>query len=664
MTTASARYINQLIDNRYLISRKIAEGGMASVYEATDQRLNKRVAIKIMHTSLALSEQGEQYAQRFHREALSAAALDNPHIVHVFDAGRVDGVGYIVMEYVEGVNLRKMLRTKHTFSVHETLSILHQILDGLSAAHEQNIIHRDIKPENIMINSRGDVQIADFGLAKHTSNATLAPTGMILGTTTYIAPETAENNTSLPASDIYAVGLVAWEMLVGHAPFESDNPVTVVYKHVHEDVPDLRIISSRLPSSLCAYIASLVQRDPALRPDNASTAARQLQKLLQSLSASDLNIRLTYSGDHQTSPRTPQKPERALAKQSEMPSLHITLPKSSRPSAFATLIRWVKTYKITTAVLGFITLILIIAGSVSWWDNWGPGSYYSLPAATDSTCTAQSSCTLQGADAAQYQKLLKNEGISFTVSKKHSDTIASGKIISSQPSTVGSHISKKDGTVSLTVSTGIEKITIPSDIDNPQSHNGKDPLKTLKKAGFTNIKHANNTDEYSLSVPEGAIISISPKPGTRINHNTQITVILSRGLKTVVVPNVVGMSRGDALAALAQLKLTATVKEEYSSTAPAGEVLSQSEKSGAELRWNDSITLTVSKGAQTVTVPDVRGMTLARAQTTLEDLGFTVKVSRKGGDTVAKQSLSPGEITSVIDNNGEATTITLTSTKK
>ena len=654
MTTASARYINQLIDNRYLISRKIAEGGMASVYEATDQRLDKRVAIKIMHTSLALSEQGDQYTQRFHREALSAAALDNPHIVHVFDAGSIDGVGYIVMEYIEGANLRSLLRSKHTLSVRETVSILRQILSGLSAAHEQDIIHRDIKPENIMINAHGNVQIADFGLAKRTSNATLAPTGMVLGTTTYIAPETAEKNLSLPASDLYAVGLMAWEMLVGRPPFESDNPVTVVYKHVHEDVPNLRVISSALPTSLCSFVASLVSRNLENRPNNASIAAGQLDKVIQSLSSKDFNLRLSTSSASSTRVISTKKPS--------LPAINTQLPQK-QTSYLGRLIVWTKKYRMTSAVIGLISVILLIAGLVMWWDNWGPGSYYTLPAAHDSTCTAQTSCTLSGADATSYQKLLKDQGISYTVSKKHSDTIKSGKIISSTPSTVGSHISKKNGTVSLIVSTGIEQITIPSDITNPQSSNGKNPLKALKKAGFTNIKHDSHTDKYSLSVPKGAVISISPQAGTKVNHNTAITVVLSKGLKTVTMPYLVGMSRGDALAALAQLKITANVKEEYSATADAGEVINQSVQADSKLKWNDTVTLTVSKGAHTITMPNVRGMTLPRAQTVLEDLGLNVKISRKGGDTVAKQSISPGEIVSVTDDSGKARSVTLTSTK-
>lgn len=175
--------------------------------------------------------------ERFHREAKSAAAIANPHIVQVYDTGEFNGLDYLVMEYVHGVNLRHDMNLQGTFSVREMLRVISETLDGLAAAHRVGVVHRDIKPENILINDRGHVQITDFGLAKAASQATLSTTGMLLGTAAYLAPEMIEDNKATMQGDLYSVGIMAWEMLAGDVPFTSDNPVTMVFKHVHEDVP-------------------------------------------------------------------------------------------------------------------------------------------------------------------------------------------------------------------------------------------------------------------------------------------------------------------------------------------------------------------------------------------------------------------------------------------
>ena len=202
---------------------------MATVYQAVDERLGRTVAIKIMHTQLAQGPQRDQFVERFHREARSAAAIANPHIVQVYDTGEFDGLDFLVMEYVHGVNLRYEMNQQVTFSVRETLRIVGETLDGLASAHRAGVVHRDIKPENILLNDRGHVQITDFGLAKAVSQATLSSTGMLLGTAAYLAPEMIQYNQATPQGDLYSVGIMAWEMLAGKVPFTADNPVTLVF---------------------------------------------------------------------------------------------------------------------------------------------------------------------------------------------------------------------------------------------------------------------------------------------------------------------------------------------------------------------------------------------------------------------------------------------------
>ena len=270
MTEAANVPDGLVIEGRYRIVRRIAEGGMATVYQATDERLDRTVAIKIMHTQLAQGPHREQFVERFRREAKSAAAIANPHIVQVYDTGEYNGLDYLVMEYVHGVNLRHEMNTQRTFTVRETLRILSETLDGLSAAHRIGVVHRDIKPENILLNDRGRVQITDFGLAKAASQATLSTTNMLLGTAAYLAPEMIEHNQATPQGDLYSVGITAWEMLAGFVPFQSDNPVTLVFKHVHEDVPSVAEPCPGIDPSIAAFIAHLTARAVDARPADAS----------------------------------------------------------------------------------------------------------------------------------------------------------------------------------------------------------------------------------------------------------------------------------------------------------------------------------------------------------------------------------------------------------
>ena len=279
MTEASNVPDGLVIEGRYRIVRRIAEGGMATVYQATDERLDRTVAIKIMHTQLAQGPHREQFVERFRREAKSAAAIANPHIVQVYDTGEYNGLDYLVMEYVHGVNLRHEMNTQRTFTVRETLRILSETLDGLSAAHRIGVVHRDIKPENILLNDRGRVQITDFGLAKAASQATLSTTNMLLGTAAYLAPEMIEHNQATPQGDLYSVGITAWEMLAGFVPFQSDNPVTLVFKHVHEDVPSVADPCPGIDPSIAAFIAHLTARAVDARPADAVEAMRELREL-------------------------------------------------------------------------------------------------------------------------------------------------------------------------------------------------------------------------------------------------------------------------------------------------------------------------------------------------------------------------------------------------
>lgn len=674
----------QLIDGRYHVVREIAQGGMATVYEAIDERLNRTVALKVMHTQLAQGVHREQFIERFRREAQSAAQIANPHIVQVYDTGEFNGLAYLVMEYVHGVNLRYEMNQQGTFTVRETLRIIGEILEGLAAAHQVHVVHRDIKPENIMLNDRGRVQITDFGLAKVASAATPSSTGMLLGTAAYLPPETIEHNEATPQGDLYAVGIMAWEMLTGSVPFISDNPVTLVFKHVHEDVPSVALQCPGIDPAVARFIGHLTQRSVQARPADAGAALLELKQLCNSLEPNAWMYRKPSSTTDtaQTGATTSPMRPNATTPISEGSTQVLNAPDRSDGTATATTAMPANgngASRGTPAasskrgrkalIIAVISLVVAVAcAGGAWWYFLGPGSYWKIPKPADVTCNADSACSLEGASWKQYERVLKNAGIPYSATKDYSDTVDEGHVISAtvagSPVAVDSHVSmRQQQKVNVVVSKGMRMSTIPDDILDTASANGKSPLKTLKHAGFTNIKHDTGKDEYSLTAPEGTALSITPEPGTTLKHNAKVTVSLSKGPMPVTMPDIAGRAKDEASRALDDLKLKATFTEEFSDTVAAGEVISTSVLKDTQLHWGDAVEVTVSKGPETVTLPNVVGKTYDEASAMLKALGLDVKKSAPLGDlthVVRLQSPSAGDQVRVRDSDGNKTVVTLT----
>ncbi|MDF7664070.1 PASTA domain-containing protein [Bifidobacterium sp. ESL0763] len=751
------------IEGRYRVLAKIADGGMATVYQAMDERLERTVAIKVMHTQLAEGPHRDQFVERFHREARSAAAISNPHIVQVYDTGTWHNLDFLVMEYVHGVNLRHEMEERGALSVRETVRIVSQTLDGLSAAHQAGVVHRDIKPENILLNDRGRVQITDFGLAKAVSQATLSTTGMLLGTAAYLAPEIIENNEATPQGDLYSVGIMAWEMLAGQVPFASGNPVTMVFKHVHEDVPPISSVCPGIDPTIDAFVASLTQRDISARPADATVAWRQLKTLSAGLDGKAWSFRRaaataaataaglagTQSGtpaaatalDDRTRPQVPAPPRQTTAATTALPGTPSTQPgatdlagttntapsptaaryrepgmpsasnaatqaingrtlandgskaageptttlppldarmaqaeptadkaKSSTgtgttTSASAPAAKRANRQPIVIAALAAAFVLLAALGG-AWWYFWGPGSYWNVPKPDQLSCPSQGSCRIADVRWSPYESTLKVAGVPYQVRRDYSDTVKAGNIISTDPGSVGSHVSKRrSGKLRVVVSRGVRQATVPKDILDPKSADGRKPLAALKKAGFTKVVHRQGADEYSETLPAGAVQSITPKPGARVAHNHKVVVVLSKGPMPVSMPDIVGRSRQEAQVALDDAKLKANYTEQFSDTVDAGVIVSSSIKAGTQLHWGDSVDIVVSKGPETVTIPDVRGKGSGEAQRMLEALGLKVKISAPLGDlthTVRLQSPDPGQQVRVRDANGNPTVVTLT----
>ena len=717
----------QVIEGRYRVVSRIADGGMATVYQAVDERLGRTVAIKIMHTQLAQGPHRDQFVERFHREARSAAAIANPHIVQVYDTGEFDGLDYLVMEYVHGVNLRYEMNQQGTFSVRETLRIIGETLDGLASAHRAGVVHRDIKPENILLNNRGHVQITDFGLAKTVSQATLSSTGVLLGTAAYLAPEMIEKNQATPQGDLYSVGIMAWEMLAGKVPFTSDNPVTLVFKHVHEDVPSIVTACKGINEGVAAFLAHLTARAVEARPADASAALAELQRLQSMLAVSDWQYRLPAANvnvsantaqakdavapmneGNPTPPAPPAPPtqqfdDRTRKLDRVKPNMTTVMPVQQQnvdPEATTRLSlppdvdanasddgttsqspvvqngdygnvgknKSSKKHHTPLIVAGVAALLLACgAGGWAWWYYQGPGSYWTMPQPDGMSCSDSVACPITGVKWSDYESLLKVSDIEYEVSEEYSDSVAEGNIISTDPANVGDRGSKRRSQkVKVVVSKGVRQATVPSDILDATSASGKDPINALKKAGFDNVEQtAASDDTYSIEVPQGALLSLSVDPGATLPHNTTITVTVSQGPKPVTMPDIVGKTKGEAQQAMNNLKLTANWTESFDDKIPQGQVISASVNSGDTLHWGDSVDVVVSKGPETITLPNYVGQKASDTKAALEKLGFTVKVSSQltldsnQDKKVASQDPVGGTEVRLRDENGIPTTITL-----
>lgn len=637
----------QVIEGRYRVVSRIADGGMATVYQAVDERLGRTVAIKIMHTQLAQGPHRDQFVERFHREARSAAAIANPHIVQVYDTGEFDGLDYLVMEYVHGVNLRYEMNQQGTFSVRETLRIIGETLDGLASAHRAGVVHRDIKPENILLNDRGHVQITDFGLAKTVSQATLSSTGILLGTAAYLAPEMIERNQATPQGDLYSVGIMAWEMLAGKVPFTSNNPVTLVFKHVHEDVPSIVTVCEGINANVAAFIAHLTARAVEARPADASAALAELQRLQSILAVSDWQYQLPAANvnispnttqaedaaapmnEGNPAPPTPPAPptqqfdDRTRKLDRVKPNMTTVMPVqqqnvdpeattrfslpldgdvntadgSTRPQSPAMQNgdygnagkdKSSKKHRTPLIVAGVAAFLLTCgAGGWAWWCYQGPGSYWTMPQPDGMSCSDSVACPITGVKWSDYESLLKVSDIEYEVSEKYSDSITEGDIISTDPANVGDRGSKRRGQkVKVVVSKGVRQATVPADILDATSASGKDPINALKKAGFDNVEQTTASDDtYSMEVPQGALLSLSVDPGATLPHNTTITVTVSQGPKPVTMPNIVGKTKDEAQQTMDDLKLTANWTESFDDKIPQGQVISTSVSSGNTLHW-------------------------------------------------------------------------------
>lgn len=628
--------IGLLVDDRYRIRSRLARGGMATVYVAHDERLDRPVALKVMHPHLAESA---GFVARFRREARAAARIVHPGVVSVFDQGVVHGQGFLVMELVDGPNLRTLLQAQGAFTVEQSLRYAEEILDALRAAHRVGVIHRDVKPENVLVPTEGPVRVTDFGLARAASDVSMSTTGSMLGTVAYMPPEIATTGRTDPRTDIYSVGIMLEEMLVGHVPWEGDSPMQMAYAHVNDDVPVPSDEQPWIPREVDDLVASLAARDPDERPADAGQAQALVARVRSALPPEILSGRAPVSRPEAPEGDTARIP--AAGRTSPLPSpltptSQAVVHASGVTPSGGTGSRRSPSSRVRTLVA--LLVVLLLAGGAGgwwWWTQYGPGSYVELPATA-------------GRSAAAVESDLKALGLDYALTQAFSDDVEEGTVISSEPD--GGMPVHKDSEVRLTVSKGVDMRTVPDLVGR-----GEDEARTaLTDAGLA----AGALDrEWSETVPEGQVVSQATKAGTSVPHGTEVDLVVSKGREPLTVPDLTGLGGDEAREKIEALGLTASPSEAYSDTVDAGVVISQSTGAGTTLHRGDPVSYVVSKGPEMVTVPDLTGKQLEEAQQDLEALGLSTDVRRlAGGWFNTVRSTDPAAGTAV----PKGTTVTIT----
>ena len=632
MSTATSAVIDRVLDGRYRVESLLAKGGMASVYCATDVRLDRKVALKVMHAHLA---RDEEFVTRFRQEARTAARLSHPHVVSVFDQGEDDDVVFLAMELVEGRTLREVITEHGAHSVRDAVTYFEPVLQALAAAHEAGLAHRDVKPENVLIRHDGMVKVADFGLARAVTAATSShSTELVWGTAAYLAPEQVERGRTDERSDIYSAGLLLYELLTGVKAFPGDSPVQVAYAHVHGEVPRAGDAVRTVPAEIDAFIQWACANDPERRPTDAAAALTELRHSIRQLSDGELDALpgrrvvdedLTQPFDH----TRPLRPTDTLAVPREVPG-HYARTHGNRPPKPARLSaapRPRRRVKAAGWLLGILLLLIGGAGAgAAWYFTEGPGIHSPVP-------------TLVGLTEAEARQALDAEELDTVVALEYSETVPADEVLaaSHEPGT-----SLRHGTdVTLTVSQGPERYAVPPVV-------GRTLDQATPMIEDANLTLAEPQLVYHETIPEGQVISVSPEEGAQLKPESEVTLTVSQGRQPIEIVDVTGQPQGDAEKVLSDAGFSVSIAPEpvFSDAVEEGRVVSQTPAEGTGFR-GDTVTLTISKGPELFEVPSVIGKQWAEAEQLLTDAGFVVKREDLAGgyfSTVRFQSVNAGEM--------------------
>jgi len=633
--------IGRLLDGRYQIRSRIARGGMATVYLATDLRLERRVAIKVMHGHLA---DDSKFKERFIQEARSAARLAHPNVVNVFDQGQDSDMAYLVMEYLPGITLRDLLQEHKVLTTEQTLDIMEAVLAGLAAAHKAGIVHRDLKPENVLLADDGRIKIGDFGLARAASSQT-ATGAALLGTIAYLSPELVTRGIADTRSDIYAVGIMMYEMLVGEQPFKGDQPMQIAYQHANDAVPAPSRKNPRVPAELDDLVAWATERDPEDRPRDARAMLDQLYETHSALMTSLPSTAATSAQRTMVMPTATPAPHPSATAETQV--IGPLRPRGGQSTvavpdnAAALAARTSKKRGRGWILAGVVALLVAIAATLGWYFGVGPGSKVEIPK------------DIAGMSIEDATKALTALGLELNPKNGEIDspTIAVGLVADTDPA-VGSFVAH-GGTVQLLISTGPKLITVPVFAGMTEDQ-AKDAITSAPfTLGDPTIR------QFDSEIASGTVIDALAADGTSLTgvatygELQPVTLVVSAG----PLPDVKGMSVDDATTALeaAGLEAGAVREEVYDDEVPEGNAIALQIGDGSgPVRVGDTVDIITSMGIEQVEIPDVVGETWDTAKQKLLDAGFKLdynifadagpqfftvsKLSPDGGTTADKGS--------------------------
>jgi serine/threonine-protein kinase len=625
----------ELIDGRYQLTRQIANGGMASVYEAIDTRLDRKVAVKIMHPHLA---QDEAFVNRFIREAKAAAALTHPNIVAVQDQGwNQNGVPavFIVMELIEGHTLREYLNENGKFEIKDAINYLTPILSALAAAHDLGIVHRDMKPENILISKEGRVKIADFGLARGEliGSTMTAESSVILGSVSYLSPEQVQRGVADSRSDVYAVGIIAFEMLIGEKPYLGESPIQIAYMHVSQEIPSLRSKRKEIPKALDELILQATNRDPDKRPHTAGEFLKAMELIQNEIDPKTNQMKLALDLPVEPIKEAPRGKVKKIISQVVEKTIEI---KETTLGIKAAKEKKKKSSKRVRRNRKMALILAIALGVGGWYTLVGPGSRVVVP-------------SIVGGTYDQAVSTLTPLGLSAVVLEKRFDeAIVKGAIIESNPPGGGRVAS--GGQVEIVVSKGPERYTIPK-------LKGLTPEAAQSAIEKYPLLLGTSTEVFNVYIPKGFVISSDPASGTKVKRDSQVSLVISKGVETAPLDFYTGKGGEQALNELTDLGFNVKSNYAFDEKILSGVVISQKPSGVGVAPKGSTVTLIISKGSQYVFIPNVFSLSQINATQVLADLQLKVVVKKLG-------SKKDKKVTSIVPKVGSkvkrGSTVTIT----
>ncbi|MGW1678976.1 Stk1 family PASTA domain-containing Ser/Thr kinase [Saccharopolyspora sp. NPDC002376] len=617
-----ASLVGAMLERRYRVDALIARGGMSTVYRGLDTRLDRPVAIKVMDAQYS----GDRsFVERFEREARAAAKLHHPDIVAVYDQGVDHGTGeehvFLVMQLVEGCTLRDLIMDERgPLPLATALSVIEPVLSALQAAHQAEMVHRDVKPENVLIGTDGSVKVADFGLVRAAAEAGTTSGSVILGTVAYLSPEQVTTGAADARTDVYAAGIVLYEMLTGRPPYVGDTALSVAYRHVNDDVPPPAEQIPDLPPVVNDLVVRATRRDPAQRPQSAEAFLAELQQTRDELGISLVPVPVPESAENTTlmpavagDPPTVQFPTVQAAPPPQQPNPTRAMLRPTTDDDFtqemarvpAGPVRERKNGRRTVAIWTAIVLVLAaLVGGAAFWL--GLGSYIDVP-------------KLVGEPEAAAQKALSDVELTGNVTRENNNDVPEGVVISSNPRE-GSQV-RSGSSVDLVVSLGKPKV--PEIAEGTPLAEAESIIRNAK----LKPKHDESADQFHTSVPEGRVISVDPAPGTPLNISGEVSLIVSKGPPPVPVPDVRGMSRDDAFTTLTNAGFEPyELDREFNSDVAADHVIGTDPEIGTEIKLVGKPRIGV-KLSNAVTVPSLNGVSVEEAQQQVAALGLTLNVN-------------------------------------